>query len=382
MSHTQQDCRKTSRWSKKKQPDNGQNQDVQPKRLRVNRSHLFPQAKSQLSDVGKENTKTESPASEEVKEIQSPSGVSPGLKRESSGSVCSVDAEQPPCRSVELVESSSDPEMPQSSGECTVLPAEESPASEEVKEIPSPSGVSPGLIMESSGSVCSVDAEQPPCRSVELVESSSDPEMPQSSGECTVHLKEIITPSDVRSALKRKRTGSDAEQPPCKRLKKEEKLQSCTVLPADDDEMELLVKALEELRLEDSVETHLETAESPSSEELEGVTAPSDVRSGLKRKRSGSDAEQPPCKRFKKEEKPQSCTVLPADGSPASEGMTQTPSAVKARSGRKRKAPLSPCSSFESPCKRAKRQPCLAPRRQHPTIFQTPRPSALIKIYL
>ncbi|XP_058254796.1 fibrous sheath CABYR-binding protein-like isoform X2 [Hemibagrus wyckioides] len=402
MSDKQQNCRKTSTWSKKNQPDNGQSQDVKPKRVRLNRSHLFPQARSQLSDVGKETNKTESPASEEAKEIPSASVVSPTLMMESSGSVCSGDAEQPPCSSVELVDSICEHEVPQSSGECTVLPEEESPASEEVQDIPSSSVVNTGLMMEITGSVCSGDAELPPCSSVELVDSSFESEVPQFSGECTVlpeeespaseeaqeissasdvspgmkmessgdaelppcssvelvdsssepeqsseECKKQETPSDLRPGLKRKHSGSDAEQPPCKRFKKEEKPQSCTVLPVDDDEMELFVKALEELRLDDSVETHLETAE-----ELEEITTP-DLRPGVKRKHSGSDAEQPPCKRFKKEEKPQSCTVLPANGSPASGEMTQTPS-VKSRSERKKRAPLSVFSSFEPPCKRAK----------------------------
>ncbi|XP_058254794.1 fibrous sheath CABYR-binding protein-like isoform X2 [Hemibagrus wyckioides] len=408
MSDKQHNCRKTSTWSKKNQPDNGQSQDVKPKRVRLNRSHLFPQARSQLSDVGKETNKTESPASEEAKEIPSASVVSPTLMMESSGSVCSGDAEQPPCSSVELVDSSFEPQVPQSNEERTDLLQKESPASEEVQDIPSSSCVSPALMMEITGSVCSGDAEQPPCSSVELVDSICEHEVPQSSGECTVlpeeespaseevqdipssdvntglmmeitgsvcsgdaelppcssvelvdssfesevpqsseECKKQETPSDLRPGLKRKHSGSDAEQPPCKRFKKEEKPQSCTVLPVDDDEMELFVKALEELRLDDSVETHLETAE-----ELEEITTP-DLRPGVKRKHSGSDAEQPPCKRFKKEEKPQSCTVLPANGSPASGEMTQTPS-VKSRSERKKRAPLNVFSSFEPPCNRAK----------------------------
>ncbi|KAK2843682.1 hypothetical protein Q7C36_011897 [Tachysurus vachellii] len=125
---TQQVCFKMSRWTKKGQPGSCQQQDMQPKKPQIKRGHLFPKFKSQPSDLGKENTKTE-PPTEEPKEIPSPSGVRSGLKRKRSGTDWLGDAEQPPCKRLKKEHSEFAPEMPKSSRKFAVLQAKGSLAS-------------------------------------------------------------------------------------------------------------------------------------------------------------------------------------------------------------------------------------------------------------
>ncbi|KAG7328540.1 hypothetical protein KOW79_008484 [Hemibagrus wyckioides] len=190
MSDKQQNCRKTSTWSKKNQPDNGQSQDVKPKRVRLNRSHLFPQARSQLSDVGKETNKTDDEMELFVKaleELRLDDSVETHLETAALTRAL-VSARTVTCGM-------------QLRNYCAgVVSSEEGEPNPVLPIVPNLSEVSGPLLGDGEGTAIGLNT---------------------ASGQL----------SDV---------GKETNK--------------------TDDEMELFVKALEELRLDDSVETHLETA--------------------------------------------------------------------------------------------------------------------------
>ncbi|KAB5584220.1 hypothetical protein PHYPO_G00104870 [Pangasianodon hypophthalmus] len=149
-----------------------------------------------------------------------------------------------------------------------VLQAKKSLASEKWNENLSPSDVTPGQKKKHSGSFCSADAERLHCKCV------------------------------------KKNQPDQCRKQDCN-FKPEKSIRQHIVLPAKDDEINLIIKALEELKLEDSVNTHLRTAGSPASEDfyesLSVKQTPCNVRPGRKRKTAWSvcSNDEPPCKRAK-----------------------------------------------------------------------------------